>query len=305
MCAGIRNASIRAVVALVEGEPQLGQSFLLNAAGREWIGELIQISPVFLPKNGDPMVAPSQSASLLATVVVEAESFPCPAGERASQLVLSDILTRNQVAVGLTIAATPPGSQETGKPDADRKGLTLWLTGLSGSGKTTLSTALEQRLSANFRVELLDADVVRTHICKGLGFSKEDRDENVLRLAFTAKQFVDAGKIVIVSAISPYRAARNAARALIGNFVEIYVNAPLAVCERRDVKGLYKRARRGELNSFTGIDDPYEAPLTPDVECFTEQESPEQSVDKIVTAVEQRFPFRPEVVAASAGRDRL
>jgi len=304
MCAGIPNASVRAVVALQGGEPRAGESFWLLAAGGQWIGMLTEISPVILAPIGEPLRAQSCSGSQLATVTFELRSSLWFAGDCARNLALCDLETRNPVAIGLTIPAKLPGIRETGGSTVSFEGLTLWLTGLSGAGKTTLSRALESRLSGNFRVELLDADVVRTHICKGLGFSKEDRNENVLRLAFTAKQLADTGAVVIVSAISPYRAGRDAARALIGNFLEVYVNAPLAVCERRDVKGLYKRARRGELNAFTGIDDPYEPPLRPDVECITEMESPEESVAKIVAVIEERFRLRPEVVSATIGEDR-
>src|SRR5690349_1630599 len=138
-------------------------------------------------------------------------------------------------------------------------GLTVWLTGLSSAGKTTICRLVFDKLASNgHRVEWLDGDVVRQHLSKGLGFSKEDRDENIRRIGFVAELLTRNGVIVLVSAISPYRAVRDEMRKRIGHFLEVYVNAPLATCERRDVKGLYRRARAGELQHFTGLDDPYE-----------------------------------------------
>jgi adenylylsulfate kinase len=166
-------------------------------------------------------------------------------------------------------------------------GVTVWFTGLSGSGKTTISQVVTQRLKANgYKIEVLDGDIVRLNLSKGLGFSKEDRDENIRRIGFVAHLLSRNGVIVIVSAISPYRDIREEVRNRIGNFVEVYANAPLEVCEHRDVKGLYKRARSGELKGFTGIDDPYEPPIDPEVECKTDQqdisECAEQVLQKLV-----------------------
>ena len=136
------------------------------------------------------------------------------------------------------------------------------------------------------RVELLDGDVVRQHISKGLGFSREDRDENIRRIGFVTELLTRNGVIVIVAAISPYRAVRDEVRARIGMFVEVYVNAPLSVLEQRDVKGIYRRCRAGEIHGVTGIDDPYEPPLTPEVECRTNLETIEESAEKVLRAVE-------------------
>lgn len=170
-----------------------------------------------------------------------------------------------------------------------QKGMTLWFTGLSGAGKTTISQAVEKELiSQGYKVEVLDGDVVRENLTKGLGFSKPDRDENIRRIGFVAQLLTRNGVIVIVSAISPYRNIRDEVRSRIGDFVEVYVNAPLAVCEERDVKGLYKRARSGEIKSFTGIDDPYEVPMNPEIECRTDQETLEESVTKVLTEVQER-----------------
>lgn len=166
---------------------------------------------------------------------------------------------------------------------AEQRGVTVWFTGLSGAGKTTLRMAVEQELRAQgCKIEVLDGDIVRENLTKGLGFSKADRDENIRRIGFVAHLLTRNGVVVLVSAISPYREIRDQVREKIGDFVEVYVNAPLAVCEERDVKGLYKKARAGEIKQFTGIDDPYEPPLNPEVECKTDQETLEQSTAKVL-----------------------
>ena len=168
------------------------------------------------------------------------------------------------------------------------KGFILWFTGLSGSGKTTLTKALEPELKARgCKVEILDGDVVRTNLSKGLGFSQEDRDTNIRRIGFVANLLSRNGVVAITAAISPYRAIRDEIRAMEPNFVEVYVTAPLEVCEGRDVKGLYAKARAGEIKGFTGIDDPYEEPVNPEIICYTERESVEESVKKVLTKLEQ------------------
>lgn len=169
-----------------------------------------------------------------------------------------------------------------------QRGVTVWFTGLSGAGKTTITRAVEQELrSRGLGIEILDGDVVRENLTKGLGFSKEDRDENIRRIGFVAQLLTRHGVIVLVSAISPYREVRDEVRQKTGDFVEVFVNAPLAVCEDRDVKGLYKKARAGEIKNFTGISDPYEPPLNPEVECRTDLETLEESVAKVLGTLEQ------------------
>jgi adenylyl-sulfate kinase len=171
------------------------------------------------------------------------------------------------------------------------KGLTLWFTGLSSAGKSTLARAVYERLSScGYRLELLDGDEVRKYLSKGLGFSKEDRDDNIRRIGYVAELLTRHGVITLVSVISPYRSVRQEVRERTGNFIEIYVNAPLAVCERRDVKGLYRKARSGEIHAFTGIDDPYEEPLSPEIECHTDLETLEESVEKVLREIEPRLP---------------
>ena len=169
-----------------------------------------------------------------------------------------------------------------------QKGVTLWFTGLSGAGKTTITQEIEKKLrEKGYKLEVLDGDIVRTNLTKGLGFSKEDRDTNVRRIGFVADLLTRNGVIVIVSAISPYRAIREELKEKIGNFVEVFVNAPLSVCEDRDVKGLYKKARSGEIKMFTGISDPYEPPTNPEIECRTDLEELNESVNKVFAGLEK------------------
>jgi adenylyl-sulfate kinase len=167
------------------------------------------------------------------------------------------------------------------------KGFTLWFTGMSGAGKSTISALLEERLrTLGAKVEVLDGDVVRTYLSKGLGFSKEDRDENIRRIGFVCELLSRNGVIAIAAAISPYRAVREEVRARIPNFVEVYVNCPIDVLAGRDVKGLYKRALAGEIPQFTGISDPYEPPLAPEVVVDSSKETPIESLEKIWATLE-------------------
>lgn len=168
------------------------------------------------------------------------------------------------------------------------KGFTLWFTGLSGAGKSTISEILGRRLrEGGAKVELLDGDIVRTHLSKGLGFSKEDRDLNIRRIGFVCELLSRNGVIALAAVISPYRAVREEVRSRIPNFVEVYVECPIRVLAERDVKGLYKRALAGEIDNFTGISDPYEAPLHPEVTVNSSRETPAQSADKIWDTLEQ------------------
>jgi adenylylsulfate kinase len=172
--------------------------------------------------------------------------------------------------------------------DCQQCGITLWFTGLSGAGKSTISCEVEKKLRAEgYKVEVLDGDVVRQNLTKDLGFSKEDRDENIRRIGFVAQLLTRNQVIVLVSVISPYQKIRQEMRQRIGKFIEVYVNAPIEVCEQRDVKGLYKKARSGEIKNFTGINDPYEPPLNPEVECRTDVESIEESVAKVLVKIAQ------------------
>jgi adenylylsulfate kinase len=163
------------------------------------------------------------------------------------------------------------------------RGCVIWFTGLSGSGKTTIAHVVEEKLlDAGVGVEILDGDVVRENLSKGLGFSEDDRNTNIRRIAFVAHLLQRNGTFVITAAISPYKAIRDEARAMIKDFVEVYADAPLEVCEERDVKGLYAKARAGEIKGFTGIDDPYEAPENAEVVVKTGELSVEESAQAVI-----------------------
>lgn len=171
----------------------------------------------------------------------------------------------------------------------EHPGFTVWFTGLSGAGKSTIARILERELRARgMKVEVLDGDVVRTHLSKGLGFSKEDRDTNIRRIGWVCEVLSRNGVVAIAAAISPYRAIRDEIRAKIPNFIEVYVQAPLEVLMERDVKGLYKKALAGEIANFTGVSDPYEPPLNPEVICYSDgRETPEESAAKVLAKLEE------------------
>jgi adenylylsulfate kinase len=165
-------------------------------------------------------------------------------------------------------------------------GVVVWFTGLSGAGKTTLAKALEVHLyEAGQKVELLDGDAVREHLSKGLGYSREDRDTNIRRIGFVANLLAKHGVIVLVSAISPYRATREEVLSQAPRKLEVFVDAPLEVLVQRDVKGLYAKALKGEIANFTGISDPYEPPLNPDLHLRTDQQSLQESLDRLLEAL--------------------
>lgn len=171
---------------------------------------------------------------------------------------------------------------------AEKKGYTIWFTGLSGAGKSTLAELLFHELRRrDDRVELLDGDIVRTNLSKGLGFSKEDRDTNILRIGFVANLLTRNGVATIVSAISPYRNARNECRAQIKDFIEVYVHATVEECAKRDVKGLYQKALAGEITGFTGVSDPYEPPASPEIYVDTMTQTPDESLQLILDKLEE------------------
>lgn len=168
------------------------------------------------------------------------------------------------------------------------KGFTLWFTGMSGAGKSTVSERVVERLrDAGAKVELLDGDVVRTHLSKGLGFTREDRDTNIRRIGFVCELLSRNGVIAVVAAISPYRAIREEVRSRIGDFVEVYVHCPIEVLAERDVKGLYKKALAGEIANFTGVSDPYEPPANPEVTIDSSSEQIDESVDKVFAKLQE------------------
>ena len=169
------------------------------------------------------------------------------------------------------------------------RGCVIWFTGLSGSGKSTIAEVLRSELlRLGHRVEILDGDVVRENLSKGLSFSKEDRDINIMRIGFVAHLLARNGVKVICAAISPYRSIRDQVRAMVGDFIEVYISTPLEECENRDVKGLYQKARSGEIKDFTGVDDPYEPPLEPEVEINTVDGTPEESAFTILEEMQAR-----------------
>jgi sulfate adenylyltransferase len=184
-------------------------------------------------------------------------------------------------------------------PPRYKQGVCIWFTGLSGAGKSTIAQALVPMLLEYGRQPtVLDGDVVRTHLSKGLGFSKEDRDVNIMRIGFVAGEISRHNGTVICAAISPYRQARNEARKMVGeeHFIEVYVNTPVEVCEQRDIKGMYARARRGEIKGFTGIDDPYEEPISPEIILETENQTPEENARRIIAYLKDHGFISPDGV---------
>src|SRR5262245_22009852 len=170
----------------------------------------------------------------------------------------------------------------------EQKGFTLWFTGLSGAGKTTLARLVETELnSRGHKVEVLDGDIIRTNLSKGLGFSKEDRDTNIRRIGFVCHLLTRNDVVAIAAAISPYRDIRDEVRKQISSFVEVYCKCSLDVLVERDVKGLYRKALAGEIKNFTGVDDPYEPPRSPEIVVETDHESPEQSASRIIAGLEE------------------
>jgi adenylylsulfate kinase len=185
---------------------------------------------------------------------------------------------------------------------SNQTGFVLWLTGLSGAGKSTVAAKLAPVLAEQgHRVELLDGDEVRTNLCQGLGFSRADRDTNIARIGYVAGMLAKHGVAVLVAAISPYRAARDQVRALVDTFVEVHVAAPLSTCAERDVKGLYAKALSGQLPNFTGISDPYEPPLAPEIVLHTEVQTVDESVHQILTWLEANQLTLPVAVLSRNG----
>jgi bifunctional enzyme CysN/CysC len=208
--------------------------------------------------------------------------------------ILIDPNENNTVAAGMVVESTPQHSESSAAARhgtvTQHRGVTVWLTGLSGAGKSTIAQGVcTELLARGMRARVLDADLLRQHLNRDLGFSKDDRDENVRRIGFVADLLTRHGVIVLVAAISPYRAAREQVRQTIDNFIEVYVNAPLSICEARDPKGLYKRVRSGEIHSFTGIDDPYEEPLSPDIRLNTHEQPSQASVGVVLEAILSRL----------------
>jgi bifunctional enzyme CysN/CysC len=270
----------------------IGQPYLIKHTSRYVCASVTRISAAIDPVT----LARRPSAGLGLNEFGEAELethqplFIDPYTENrvTGSFIVVDPISSETLAAGM-ISTTPSADSALNTGEAAR-GMAVWFTGLSSAGKSTISKAVYEKLWAKgYKLELLDGDVVRQHLTRDLGFSKHDRDENIRRIGFVSELLVRNGVIVLVAAISPYRAVREEIRGRVGNFVEVYVNAPLDVVEQRDLKGIYRRCRAGELHGVTGIDDPYEPPLAPEVECRTDRETLAESVDKVVRAVESRI----------------
>jgi len=266
---------------------EIAKPYLLKHSSRQVCASVTRVGAVLNPATLAREHADKLNLNEFGEVEIETHQplyFDPYADNRATGgFIVIDPLHNHTLAVGMIaggIASAPAESAATA-------GLTVWFTGLSSAGKSTISKAVHEKLWAmGHKVEWLDGDVVRQHLNKGLGFSKEDRDENVRRIGFVAELLTRNGVITLVSAISPYRAIREEIRARIGSFLEVYVHAPLEVCEQRDLKGIYRRARAGEMHGVTGVDDPYEPPLAPEVECHTDRETPAESVKRVLDAVQ-------------------
>ena len=229
------------------------------------------------------------------------ETDKIPAGTQTASIsgtqVREDFLAKGRLLPGWFTRPETAEILADAYPPRHRQGLCIWLTGLSGSGKSTTAAVLSVLLlEAGRQVTELDGDVVRTHLSKGLGFSREDRDANILRIGFVASEIARHGGTVMCAAVSPYRATRDAVRSMMDEdqFIEVFVDTPLEVCEQRDVKGMYAKARRGEINEFTGISDPYEEPLNPEITLDTVGFSPEENARRIFAELARRGFVRAE-----------
>jgi bifunctional enzyme CysN/CysC len=271
-------------------EPMRAESaYLLKHTTRQVCANVRSVRHVVDIRTLDPGPAAELKLNDIAEVEIETHHpifFDAYKKNRATgSFILIDMISNRTVAAGMILEQLVRAPRPIAQP---HRGLTVWFTGLSASGKTTLCRAVHERLAARgCRLEVLDGDTVRKHLSKGLGFSREDRNENIRRIGFVAGLLTRNGVIALAAAISPYRAVRDEVRASIGDFVEVYVNAPLEVCEGRDPKGLYRKARAGQLPAFTGIDDPYEPPLHPEVECRTDRESLEECIAKVLAAIDR------------------
>ena len=264
-------------------------AYLLKHTTRQVCAYVRSIRHVVDIQTLDPRPAAGLRLNDIAEVEIETHQpifFDAYRRNRATgSFILIDMISNRTVAAGMILERVGQAPRPVKQP---HRGLTVWFTGLSASGKTTLCHAVYERLAGRgCRLELLDGDTVRKHLSKGLGFSREDRNENIRRIGFVAGLLTRNGVIALAAAISPYRALRGEVRDSIGDFVEVYVNAPLEVCEARDPKGLYRKARAGQLPAFTGIDDTYEPPLHPEVECRTDRESLEECIAKVLAAIDR------------------
>ena len=278
----------------------VGRPYLVKHTTRYVFGSVVRIAGVIDPATMERRPSGALALNEFADVEIETH-HPLYADAYAENratgaFIVVDPISNDTVGAGMISAGLPGGAQPAAalaSSAAAGEGMTLWFTGLSSAGKSTIAKAVHEKLWAKgCKVELLDGDVVRRRLSRDLGFSKEDRDENIRRLGFMAELLTRNGVIVLVAAISPYRQTRAEMRALIRDFIEVYVHAPLEVLEQRDRNGVYRRCRAGEIHGVSGIDDPYEPPLAPEVECRTDRETLAESVAKVIRAVDERLAGR-------------
>lgn len=295
--------------------------YLVKHTSKVVCGRVSRIHNTIDINNFEKLDATSLDLNEIGEVQIELQNpifcDPYRCNRSTGSFILIDPLNNNTVGAGMIVEGVPVPRAEGLDRAADalalaNQGLTIWFTGMSASGKTTICRAVATELLARgLRVEVIDGDVIRNRLCRDLGYSKRDRDENIRRITFMAELLTRNGIVVLVSAISPYREAREEARRTIGDFIEVHVDARLEVCELRDPKDLYRKARAGEIRGFTGIDDPYEPPRDPEVVCSTEHESVRHSSLKVVEAALRHLSLKtsqnvtnakPRELAAQASR---
>ncbi|HWZ44524.1 MAG TPA: adenylyl-sulfate kinase [Candidatus Saccharimonadales bacterium] len=270
-----------------------GSPYLIKHTTRFVCGSIARLIAVIDPTTLERRPAKTLGMNEFGHVEIETHQplYSDPYGENrvtGAFIVVDPISNETQAAGMIEPESGRQNGSVIGEETGRSQGLTVWFTGLSSAGKSSIGQAVYEKLWARgHKVEWLDGDIVRQHLSKGLGYDKKDRDENIRRIGFVAELLTRNGVIVIVSAISPYRAVREEVRKRTGNFLEVYVSAPLAVCEQRDLKGIYRRARAGEIHGVTGVDDPYEPPLAPEVECHTDSETLAESTARVLRRVEE------------------
>jgi bifunctional enzyme CysN/CysC len=267
---------------------ETGRPYLIKHTTRQVCASITRLNAVLDPATLDRRPASSLALNEFGECEIECHQpiyfDPYAENRLTGSFIVIDPISNETLAAGMIISSI----ETSAATPTIGAGLTVWFTGLSSAGKSTISKAVYEKLWARgSKVEWLDGDAVRQNLSKGLGFSKEDRDENVRRIGFVAELLTRNGVIALVSLISPYARVREEVRRRIGNFLEVYVHAPLEICEQRDVKGLYRRARAGEIPAMTGIDDPYEPPPAPELECRTDLETAAESTAKVIEAIEK------------------
>jgi bifunctional enzyme CysN/CysC len=282
--------SIGAIILWMDDQPlQTGKPYLVKHTTRTICITVTALWYVLDPASLDRQPAETLRFNQFGEVEIEAHHpLYCDLysqNRMTGAFIVMDPVSNATLAAGM-IVDNDPSHNPINVIDAGRaNGLVIWFTGLSSAGKSTIGQAVYEKLWAQgVKLEWLDGDVIREHLSRDLGFSKHDRDENIRRIAYVAKMLARNGIVVLVTAISPYRAVRDEVRRRVANFIEVYVHAPLSVCEQRDLKGIYRRVRNGEIRNVTGVDDPYEPPVNPEVECRTDRETLAESTHKVLEA---------------------